>query len=165
MWGVVIKIHLLAGMVLLSTAVPLLAADVHATESEPALVAGYRSLYNLEFTQAQQRFASWESNHPDDPIGPVSEAAGLLFGELHRLGVLESQFYADDSAFAARKKFIPDPAIKSQFDQSILRGEKLAYGRLARSPQDRDALFALTLSAGLKGDYAALVEKRNLASL
>ena len=30
---------------------------------------------------------------------------------------------------------------------------------------DRDALFALTLSAGLQADYAALIEKRNMSSL
>jgi hypothetical protein len=165
MWGVVTKIQLVAGIALLSTAVPLLAADVHITESDPALAAGYHSLYNFDFGHAQQQFASWESHHPDNPMGPVSEAAGLLFGELQRLGVLESQFYADDSTFAARKKFNADPAIKSQFDDALTRGENLARTRLTKSPQDRDALFALTLSAGLKGDYAALIEKRNMASL
>jgi hypothetical protein len=165
MWGVVTKIQLLAGMALLSTAVPLLAADVHATEPDPALAAGYHSLYNLEFGNARHQFASWESHHPDNPMGPVSEAAGLLFGELQRLGVLESQFYADDSAFAARRKFTPDPVIKSHFIDALLRAEKLARTRLEKTPRDRDALFAQTLSTGLKGDYAALIEKRNMASL
>jgi hypothetical protein len=34
-----------------------------------------------------------------------------------------------------------------------------------RRSKDRDALFALTLSSELQADYAALIEKRNLASL
>jgi hypothetical protein len=41
----------------------------------------------------------------------------------------------------------------------------LAKARLAKNPKDRDALFAMTMSSGLQADYAALIEKRNLASL
>jgi hypothetical protein len=165
MWGVITKIRWVAGLALLSTAVPLLAADVHADEPDRALDAGYHSLYNLDFASAQQKFVAWERDHSDNPMGPVSEAAGLLFGELQRLGVLESQFYEDDSAFQARKKFSPDPGVKARFEEALGHGETLAQVRLAKSPQDRDALFALTLSSGLKGDYAALIEKRNMASL
>jgi hypothetical protein len=54
---------------------------------------GFLGLYNLDFTGAQKDFSAWEAEHPDDPVGPVSEAAGCLFSEFNRLGVLESQFY------------------------------------------------------------------------
>jgi hypothetical protein len=37
--------------------------------------------------------------------------------------------------------------------------------KLARDPRDRDALLAMTLATGLRSDYAALIEKRNMASL
>ncbi len=45
------------------------------------------------------------------------------------------------------------------------RAETLVHARLAKDARDRDALFALTLFSGLQADYAALIEKRNLASL
>jgi len=32
-------------------------------------------------------------------MGPASEAAGILFSEFDRLGVLEAQFYENDSIF------------------------------------------------------------------
>jgi len=98
-------------------------------------------------------------------MGPVSEAAGLLFSEFNRLGVLESQFYESDDAFAGRPKLTPDPALRAHFKDAIGRAERLAHARLAKDPKDRDALFALTLSSGLQADYAALIEKRNIASL
>lgn len=98
-------------------------------------------------------------------MGPVSEAAGYLFSEFNRLGVLESQFYENDSAFDRRPKLSPDPAVRQQFQSAIERAETLARTRLARDPKDRDALFAVTLCSGLQADYAALIEKRNLASL
>ena len=56
-------------------------------------------LYNLDFDGAQKDFTAWQRLHPDDPVGPVSEAAGFLFSEFNRLGVFESQFYENDTAF------------------------------------------------------------------
>src|SRR5437867_13411788 len=70
----------------------------------PSLDHGFRLLYDLDFTQAQEEFAAWERQHADDPVGPTAQAAGFLFSELHRLGILESQFYVKDAAFAARPK-------------------------------------------------------------
>jgi hypothetical protein len=122
-------------------------------------------LYNLDFGSAHQLFVSWERQHPDNPMGPACDAAGYLFSEFNRLGVLEAQFYADDKAFAARKQLTPDTAVRDKFYAALDQADKLAHSQLTRFPKDRDALFALTISSGLKADYAALVEKRNLASL
>jgi hypothetical protein len=141
------------------------AEDAPATPAPTPLDTGFSRLYNLDFNAAQKDFASWQTLHPDDPMGPVSQAAGFLFSEFNRLGILETQFYENDSAFDRRPKVSPDPALKQQFNQAIGRSENLAHARLSKDPKDRDALFALTLSSGLQADYAALIEKRNLASL
>src|SRR4029077_7664900 len=70
---------------------------------------GFRRLYDLDFSGGQREFESWEKLNPDNPMGPASEAAGILFSEFDRLGVLEAQFFVDDSIFAARKKYEADP--------------------------------------------------------
>jgi len=143
------------------------ASDEDAMRSTPpsALDSGFAGLYNLDFDGAQKHFTAWQNQHPDDPMGPASEAAGFLFSEFNRLGVLETQFYENDSAFDKRPKLAPDPALKAKFDQALTRSDNLAHARLAKDRNDRDALFALTLSSGLQADYAALIEKRNIASL
>jgi len=141
------------------------AKDLPKPAAVSALEHGFSGLYNLDFAAAQRDFDSWQKLHPDDPVGPVSEAAGLLFSEFNRLGVLEAQFYENDDAFASRPKLQPDPGVRDRFQQAIARAESLAQARLAKDSKDRDALFAATLSAGLQADYAALIEKRNLASL
>jgi hypothetical protein len=130
-----------------------------------ALERGFLGLYNLDFTGAQKDFSSWEQQHPDDPVGPVSEAAGYLFSEFNRLGVLEGQFYENDDSFMARSKLTPDPVLHQRFEGVINRAQGLAHARLNKNSKDQDALFALTLSSGLQADYAALIEKKNLASL
>jgi len=126
---------------------------------------GYLGLYNLDFSGAQRDFSAWQVQHPDDPVGPVSEAAGYLFSEFNRLGVLEAQFFENDEAFYARSKPNPDPAVRSRFQAALDRAQALAHVRLTKHTKDQDALFALTLASGLQADYAALIEKRNLASL
>jgi hypothetical protein len=130
-----------------------------------ALDRGFSGLYNLDFSGAQKNFSTWETQHPDDPVGPVSEAAGFLFSEFNRLGVLEGQFYENDDAFSGRSKLSPDPGVHDRFENAIGRADTLAHARLGKNEKDPDALFALTLSSGLQADYAALIEKRNLASL
>lgn len=135
----------------------------------PALVTllehGFSGLYNLDFAGAQKDFAAWQQLHPDDPLGPVSEAAGFLFSEFNRLGVLEAQFFESDDAFVDRPKQSPDPEVRKKFQVAIERAESLAHARLEKDSKDRDALFALTMSSGLQADYASLIEKRNLASV
>ncbi len=141
------------------------AEDAPGSVAISALDRGYAGLYNLDFAGAQKDFAAWQQMHPDDPVGPVSEAAGFLFSEFNRLGVLESQFYENDETFVGRPKLTPDPALRQRFQAAIGRAENLSRARLAKDPKDRDALFAMTLCSGLQADYAALIEKRNLASL
>jgi hypothetical protein len=147
----------------IAATVPATAATVPAQRT--SLDQGFRLLYNLDFDQAHQVFLSWQKEHPQDPVGPTAEAAGLLFSEFHRLGILESQFYADDKTFLNREKVVPDPAVRDNFNAALSKAESVATTRLATSPQDRDALFAMTLSSGLQADYAAMIEKHNLPSL
>ncbi len=139
------------------------AADVPVVRA--SLEQGFHMMYALDFAGAHQEFVSWEQEHPEDPMGPTGEAAGLLFSEFHRLGVLEGQFFEDDKTFGSRKKLDPDPAVRDLFSSAVDRAENVAKARLAKDAKNRDALFAMTLASGLRADYAALVEKHNLASL
>jgi hypothetical protein len=153
----------LAAFATILSALPALAAD--AVIARPPLDHGFLLLYSLDFDDAHSIFAAWEQSHPDDPMGPTADAAGLLFSEFHRLGVLESQFFESDKRFENRPKPNADPAVRTRFNAAIQRAQGLAHARLAGNSRDRDALLALTLTNGLQGDYAALIEKRNIASL
>ena len=138
------------------------AADAVTTTS---LDAGYRQMYNLDFKEAHQTFAAWQREHPDDPMGLVSNAAAYLFAEFDRMHILESQLFVDDANFEKRKKFVPDPQVKAAFEAELERGDRAANLILARSPGDHAALFAKVMVGGLRSDYLALVEKKNLAAL
>lgn len=153
-------VSILAALVLVA---PACASDL--TFGVPPLDRGFQLLYNLDFNQAQRIFSAYQQSHPDDPMGPTAAAAGALFSEFDRLGVLESQFFELDKRFENRPKLTPDPAVRAQFQASITQADKIARERLAKNSKDKDALFALTLTNGLQADYAALIDKRNLDSL
>jgi tetratricopeptide (TPR) repeat protein len=131
----------------------------------PTLDHGFVLLYNLRFDEADQEFSRWQQQNPNEPMGPVSEGAGLLFSELDRLGILESQFYEDDKTFLKGKKVAPDPKTKERFITALGRAETLAKAHLAKDSRDRDALMAMVLVSGLSADYAQLIDRRNFAAL
>jgi hypothetical protein len=137
-----------------------------ANASPPAdIERGFQSMYNLEFDQAHQDFSAWEQLHPDDPLGPVSQAAGYLFSEFARLGILESQFFTNDKTFEARPKLAPDPRVRDAFNRAVNRGDQLANAVLKQHPEDNNALFASILALGLRSDYAALIDKQDFVAL
>ena len=143
------------------------APHLNAAGLNPAapLDTGYRDMYNLQFAEAHNVFAEWERQHPQDPLGPVSDAAAYLFSEFDRLHVLEFEFFTDDDKLANQPKLPPDPAIRQAFDARLNKAQQLADAALQRNPRDSDAQFANVLVLGLRGDYIALIEKRYLAGL
>lgn len=141
------------------------ASAATASLSLPPLDHGFQLLYSLDFDAAHGIFAGWEQSHPNDPMGPTCDAAGVLFSEFHRLGVLEAQFFENDKKFESRQKLSPDPAVRERFNVEIEKAQTIARNLLAKDRKNRNALFALTLTNGLQADYAALIEKRNVASL
>jgi hypothetical protein len=126
---------------------------------------GFQSMYNLDFQKAHQDFSTWEQTHPADPMGPVSQAAGFLFGEFARLDILESQLFTNDKTFEARSKLRPDPKVREQFYAAVDHGDQLADAALKLHANDSNALFAKVLAMGLRSDYVAMIDKEDLAAL
>ena len=151
-------------MSLVLLAAALLAAPAAVSTAPPPLDQGYRRMYDLQFDEAHGSFREWQRLHPEDPMGPVSDAAAYLFSEFDRLHILQSEFFLQDDGFRTARKLSPDPAIKRNFEVQLEKSRQLAERILARDPGDRNATFATVLRLGLHSDYLALVEKRYVAS-
>jgi hypothetical protein len=142
-----------------------LAQNGNAVVPQPELAQGLREMYNLDFRGAHQRFRVYQSISPEDPMGFVADAAAYLFSEFNRLHILESDLFVSDQNFDNRDAEQPDPAVKTSFEAALAHSDTLVDKVLATSPDNANALFAKVLTNGLRGDYAAMIEKRNLASL
>lgn len=133
--------------------------------SVQGLDLGYHQMYNLEFEAAHKTFAAWKRQHPEDPLGPVSDAAAYLFSEFDRMRILQSEFFLHDDKFLTARRIPPNAAARQGFQRELARAQELATRALARSPHNTTAMFAQVLVLGLRSDYTALIEKRYLSSL
>jgi hypothetical protein len=140
---------------------PALCAAANASTQPVDLDQGYRQMYNLRFADAHETFRQYQLAHPDDAMGPVSDAAAYLFSEFDRLHILQSEFFTHDQHFMNDHKLTPDPDVKKKFEAAIEASRALS----ARKPNDLNSRFASVLRSGLHSDYLALIEKRYGASL
>ena len=106
----------------------------------PELQAGFRFLYEQEFSAALQTFLGWENQHPDDPFGHAAVAASYLFEEFYSQGVLNSDFFLDDKKFLRGIDGKPDPARLNAFYGALDRTRMAALSRMKSNPNDPEAL-------------------------
>ncbi len=131
----------------------------------PELSAGFDLLYQQKFAEARTAFANWKSRNPEDPFGEVAVAASYLFEELHRQGVLTSDFFLNEKRFLHGIDGRPDPERMSHFREEVEQARQLARERQKTNPNDGEALFALTLAAGMESDAEAILQKKHMAGL
>jgi tetratricopeptide (TPR) repeat protein len=140
-------------------------ADSPALRTVPELSAGFDLLYEQKFAEAREAFASWESRNPEDPFGEVAVAASYLFEELHLQGVLTSDFFLNEKRFLHGIDGRPDPERMSHFREALARARELARERQKTNPGDGEALFALTLAAGMESDAESILQKKHMSAL
>ena len=132
---------------------------------EPDVSAGFDLLYEQKFAEARQTFATWESRNLEDPFGQVAVAASYLFEELYLQGVLTSDFFLDDKRFLHGISGRPNPERMSHFGEALTRACELAKARQKTNPDDPEALFALTLAAGMESDAESILQKKRMNGL
>jgi hypothetical protein len=133
-------------------------------KSEPVYSA-WLQMYDLKFDEAHQALKRWKEAHPNDCLGPASDAGAYLFSELARLGVLESELFVNDNQFKNRKTYDPDVQVKNSFMERLAEADRLADSALEKSSIDERALFVKTLTHGLHADYVALINGQGLRAL
>ncbi len=151
----------LSAGVLLALSLPLDADTEGANTPDAAM----NRLYNFDFTGAHRILDAFNAAHPDDALGHALQAATFMFGEFARLQILESEFFEDDKKFAEKKGLHYDPIVREQFYGEIDIARKLALAKLAKDPNDQNALFVMTISGGLLTDFTSLIERKNITSL
>jgi tetratricopeptide (TPR) repeat protein len=144
---------------------PITDTESPAFSNVPQLHSGFRLLYIQKFPEARAQFKVWEAKHLDEPFGEVAVAASYLFEEFYQQGVLTSDFFLNEKKFLKGIDGQPDPQLMKGFDDAIRNTRKLAAQRLAKNPADSEALFALTLSAGMESDADMILKKHNLEAL
>jgi hypothetical protein len=136
-----------------------------AFSSVPELKQGYNLLYEQKFPEARKVFEDWAAKNPTEPFGQVSIAASYLFEEFYRQHVLTSDYFLDDKRFLGGITGTPDPGNIKAFEEASANARALAVQRLKQNKRDPEALFAITLSAGMQSDADSMLLKKHYDAL
>lgn len=136
-----------------------------AFRSVPELEEGYRLLYEQKFPEAREIFQKWAEQNPTEPFGQVSLAASYLFQEFFIQRVLTSDYFLDDKRFLGGITGAPDPGRIKAFQEAVARARVLSSQRLKARSRDPEALYALTLCAGMQSDADSMLLKKHYDGL
>ncbi|MEZ5399036.1 MAG: tetratricopeptide repeat protein [Bryobacteraceae bacterium] len=136
----------------LAGALPLLLSA--ATEQQ-----GFDHFYNLEFDAALKDFRELARSAPNNPAFQNHIAQTILYREMQRAGALETELVTGGNAFLRREKMNPSPADVEEFEGAIGTSVRLCQERLAKNPNDKEALYFEGVAHGLRANYDFLVRK------
>jgi len=120
----------------------------------------FARLYGCDFAGALAVLDEEARARPADPLVYSVRGAAHLFTEFERQKILEIQFFEDDDKVTDRQRVKPDPAVRARLLAATAQARKLGGARLAVDPNDRDALLAMCMAAGVEADYNGFIEKR-----
>ena len=140
-------------------------ADSPGLSDVPELSEGFRLLYTQHFGEARATFHTWANAHPGEPFPQAAIAASYLFEELYRQGVLTSDFFLNEKRFLHGIDGKPNAERMKDFRGALTNARALARARLAKHSKDPEALFALTICAGMESNAYSILEKKHLDAL
>jgi hypothetical protein len=141
------------------------AAQERKPDIPPAAVldAAFARMYNFDFPGAFAILKDLERRDPAYAPTYGVRAAALLFSELYRMRILETEFFANNDNLTD-VKLPADPKVRAALFAATAEARKRGSARLAADPADRDAMFAMCMATGVETDYTILVEKKYFRS-
>src|SRR5580698_5490779 len=130
------------------------AASLHETM---ATQPGFVHFYNLEYDEALAEFSAEAARPQSDADVYNHVAQTILYKEMYRAGMLSSDFFVG-TKFVHQPKLPLSEADDQRFRDSINRAIGLCQERLAGSPDDTHALYAMGVTYGLRGNYSFIVK-------
>ncbi len=131
---------------------------------DAATEQGFIHFYNMQYGPAIKDFEESLAKHPGDPYAVNHLLEGVLFQELHREGKLDAELYMSNQ-FVHMKKQEPDPQAIARVEKLVSRALELENKQLKRNPNDVNALYARSVTQGLRAVKEALVSKEWFSSL
>ena len=139
--------------------------------TDPELMDGFRLLYEQNFPGARAKFTAWSAKHPTEAFGQVSLAAGYLFDEFNRHGVLTSEFFMNDEKFLHGIDGEADPermkgikVVTDVIEKTETLGGRFVSGGHA-SPWLTETRALLTLAAPLVLDLVLFMDLAQRAGM
>jgi tetratricopeptide (TPR) repeat protein len=120
--------------------------------------------YNLEYDQALTGFRAEAEKSPESADVYDHIAQTILYREMFRAGMLQSDMLTTPSSFV-KTKMEMSAEDQREFTDAINQAMGHAKARLDHDPNDPAALYALGVGYSLRGNYSLTVRKAYLDAL
>ena len=124
----------------------------------------FNHFYNLEYDQALAGFREAAAKAQQSPHVYDHIAQTLLYREMFHAGMLQSDTVTNSSSLL-KTRIEMSEANRQEFTDAIRQALENANARLDRNPNDPDALYALGVTYGLRGNYNFAVRRAYLDAL
>src|SRR6476660_5182307 len=127
--------------------------------------SGFEHYYDADYDRATKDFEKVLAAHPDDPAAVNHLLSAVMFGELNRIGALDTSLYSNNSFLEQKRAYVLDPKAKERIQELEARALELAEERLKKDPNDVQALYARGVTRSMQSTYTGLVQKAWLSAL
>jgi tetratricopeptide (TPR) repeat protein len=127
--------------------------------------SGFEHYYDADYERAAKDFEKVLAAHPDDPAAVNHLLSAVMFGELSRVGALDTSLYSNNSFLDQKREYVLDPQVKQRIQELETTALQLAEDRLKKSPADIQALYARGVTRSMQSTYTGLVQKAWLSAL
>lgn len=121
--------------------------------------------YNMEYDRSIREFEQLQKEYPENPIANNYLAEAVVFGEMYRIGALDTETYANDSFLDLKAKRPLNPETTRRINDLLERSEKLCDTRLDKNPDDIDALYARGVERGLRSTFMGMGQKAWMSAI
>ncbi|HVB97774.1 MAG TPA: hypothetical protein VNJ12_00380 [Candidatus Dormibacteraeota bacterium] len=128
------------------------------TPDDAATREGFDHFYNMEYEPAVADFKKSLSDHPGNPYALNHLLEGVLFQELHREGKLDAALYLGNEFVHIQNK-APNREVAAQIQHLIQEALQIEDRQLAANPNDVGALYARSVTQGLRATKQALMDR------
>src|SRR5205823_3936076 len=128
-------------------------APLTRAETQELIRTGYQHYYNMEYEAAERDFRRLVDAEPQSAAAINHLLTTALFSQLNRAGALNSSVYANDHFLALKKQVKLDSKPRNEIRSLMRRALAISESRLARHPDDADALYDRGVTRGLGAMY------------
>src|SRR6266446_7661035 len=127
--------------------------------------SGFEHYYDADYERAAKDFEKVLAAHPEDPAAVNHLLSAVMFGELNRVGALDTSLYSNNSFLDQKREYVLDPQVKQKIQELETTALQLAEDRLKKDPADIQALYVRGVTRSMQSTYTGLVQKAWLSAL
>ena len=136
-------------------------AEVHTNplNRDPLVREAFEHFYDLDYPGSVSRFEHIRLLHRGDPQASALLLDAIVFQELYRLDLLDTTFYSNDGFLSGKHAVVEDTQTRDRIFSMADETVHEADARIAKNPNDVDALCARAWARALRCAYMAMVER------